>query len=147
MRLLAVLAVASLAVPAVAQDQVTFRILDRVGATEVEESTTVYIDQQKIGTFNLNAANNHGAFTVTIPHAASYRYSLCGTVVTQAPDGTTTTHRVDTTGLLTDVDGRTFEALTTDYTRYYVADETPDRAPAVVKIEQGHGCAPEISMR
>ncbi len=99
------------------------------------------------GHFRLDAKHPFASLAVTTPRAATYRYSLCGRVVTQAPGAQPVTHRVDTTGTLAHVDGRTFEALTQNFVRFFLADETPGRAPVPVRIEQGRGCAPEISMR
>lgn len=147
MRALALLLPVLLTTSAMSPDQVSFRVIDRMGPTEVSESTTLYIGIELAGHFRLDAGHPFATLAVTAPRASAYRYSLCGRVVTQAGGERPVTHRVDTTGTLAHVDGRTFEALTQNFVRFFLADETPGRAPVPVRIEQGRGCAPEISMR
>lgn len=147
MRVLALLLPVLFATSAMSPDQVSFRVIDRMGPTEVSEVTTLYVGLVPAGHFRLDAAHRLGTVVVSVPRAGAYRYGLCGRVVTQAAGAAPVTHRVDTTGTLVHVDGRVFEALTQNFKRFYLADETPGRAPTPVRIEQGRGCAPEISMR
>jgi hypothetical protein len=131
--------------PARAQDLVTFRVLDQLGVTEVEESTTIYIDQKLIGSFHLDSATRAQSVTVTLPRAPAYRYAMCGRVSTRDPDGHVVVHDVNTSGVLHDVDGREFEAVTDNFERYYMRDRTDDSPPADVQTDQGRVCAPAVS--
>ena len=141
----ALLLFALLAVPLVARAEQHLQVIDRVGPSEIEEATTVYIDDVLAGTFRLDADTSTGRFSVAVPDAPSHQYRLCGKVTTRDPDGQVRAHLVDTSGTLSEVDGRTFEALTTNFTSYYLEDVTPDRAPSAIQRNQGRGCTPAVS--
>src|SRR5690349_14025257 len=48
-----------------AEEQVTFRIHDRLDPHEIEETTSVYIDRQLVRTIHLDAAHPYEVVTVT----------------------------------------------------------------------------------
>lgn len=147
-RALAVLALLAAFRPAIGRagdGQDRFRIIDRVGPSEIEENIAVYIDQTLAGTFRLTPAHPIDSLAVSVPSAAAHVYALCGKVVTAGPDGARRLHEVDTSGTLTDTAGRTFEAMTSGFTLYFLADETPDRPPSAIRIRQGRACAPVTS--
>jgi hypothetical protein len=141
----AILLLAPLVLPLAAHAEQHLQVIDRVGPTEVEEATTIYIDDVLAGTFRLDAGTSTGRFAVAVPDAPSHQYRMCGKVTTRDPDGQVRAHVVDTSGTLGEVDGRTFEALTTNFTSYYLEDVTPDRAPSAIQRNQGRGCAPAVS--
>jgi hypothetical protein len=136
---------ATVASPGQAADMVTFRVLDQLGVTEVEESTAIYIDQRLIGSFHLDSQVRELSVIVTVPRAESYQYVMCGRVSTRAADGSVVDHEVNTSGVLHDVDGREFEAVTDNFERYYIRDRTSDAPPAPLETNTGRRCAPAVS--
>ncbi len=131
--------------PARAAPDVTFRVLDQLGDTEVEEATAIYIDQHLVGSFHLDDSHPQQIITVTIPEADTYHYAMCGHVSTRDSDGQITDHSVNTSGTLHDVDGRIFEAVTDSFTRYYMRDRTTNRPPTPLETNTAQACAPAVS--
>lgn len=128
-------------------DEVSFSVLDQLGDTEVEEATTLYVDNRLIGTFRLDAGTASQSFTVHLPRAESYEFALCGRVTTRAPDGTTEAHDVNTSGRIYDPDGRQYEAMTDGFSRFYLRDRTEDMLPGRIDNDAARRCTPAISMR
>jgi hypothetical protein len=143
--LVAALSFLALATPGHSADMVTFRVIDQLGVTEVEESTAIYIDQRLIGSFHLDSQTREQSVTVTLPRANSYQYAMCGRVTTREADGRIVDHDVNTSGTLHDVDGREFEAVTDNFERYYMRDRTDGTPPAALQTDLGRRCAPAVS--
>lgn len=135
----------SLLLPLTARAEQRFRVIDRLGAGEIEENTQIFIDDNPVGGFQLSAHHQGGAFDATAPDAAFHTYRICGKVVTRDPTGEIAVHDVDTSGTLSDLAGRTFEAMTFDFRLYFLRDVTTGQLPSGVHINQGKGCAPAIS--
>lgn len=129
-----------------AQAEQHFRIVDRLGPIELEESTTIYMDDVLIGSFRLDRQHPDGAMDGAVPDAPRHTYRLCGKVITQDPvSGEVTVHPVDTTGTVDTLDGHVFEAMTTDFTSYMLNDVSPWRPRSRIERNQGRGCTPVVS--
>lgn len=124
------------------------RFLDRRATVETEESTTLYLDQKLVGSFRLDAATEEQMLGVDVPEAPVHTYRLCGRVIARTDDGREESHEVNSAGTITgEVNGRVFEALTSDFSTFFLADVTPLRPPLPIETVQGTGCAAAISMR
>lgn len=124
-----------------------FRIVDSLGAPEIDEQITVFVDQQEVGTFRLGADRAAASLDVAVPDAPQHAYRLCGRLTLRTPEGDVAQREVNGSGTLTDVEGRVYTAMTADWRHlFFLADATPGRPTAPVRIGQG-GCAPVVSMR
>lgn len=121
------------------------KLIDQLGAGEIEEATTIYLDDVRAAEFVLNADRPAAQAEVTLPNAPTHTYRMCGKVSVRAPDGEVRSHVVDTSGTLGRLDGRTLEAKTTDFTSYFLEDATPDRRATPIERFQGRGCTPSVS--
>ncbi len=130
---------------AVAQPWPVFRIHDHLDPHEVEETTSVYIDGELVQIFRLSAQHSDGV--VELPaRPGEVEYLLCGSITVRQPDGSAEIHRVDGSGVLTDVAGRDFDAVAAfDFTLFYFVDVTPNRPPAPVRVRRVRSCAEALS--
>jgi hypothetical protein len=153
MRALAIVPIAAalaLTQPARAETAtVSFTVVDNADPTEVEESTTVFINGRLVATFVLNADHLTDEKHIVIPQARSYDYALCGRVTVRGPDGKNVTHVLDDGATLKEVNGRRFEALAgAEFTVFYLAERNgiwgPDIAlgypEAPADIHRTHVC-------
>jgi hypothetical protein len=134
------------AAPACAQEM--FRVHDRVASDEIEEVTTLIVDGRTIRSFHLDAEDKDIAIAVTVGSAPSHEVGLCGHILVHTSDGGTMRHAFDISALLSDADGRDYEAVASDsYTHFYLVDTTPGRPPARIEPLPGRACSPAVSMR
>ena len=127
----------------------TFTVFDALSQDQVEETTTVYIDGELVGSFHLTLERPSETFKVTVNDAPLHDYVLCGETVYRQPGGGTETRPVNDSGALTDPDGRTYTAYTQGYVSFFLLDTTPDlakgRPPAPPQIHLGPRCPKAVS--
>ena len=130
---------------AIAQQRPVFRIHDHLDPNEVEETTSVYLDGELVQVFRLSAQHTDGVMELPA-RPGEVVYLLCGSITIRRPDGSEEIHRVDGSGVLTDVAGRDFDAVAAlDFTLFYFVDVTPDRLPAAVRVRRIRSCAEALS--
>lgn len=124
-----------------------FTIRDQVAAQEVSEQTDIYIDGRLLGHLHLNRDHDEGVLSASIaPGDGTHIYALCGEITVQRPDGRPETHEVNSTGTISDVDGRSYQALgASDFTFFYLSDPAPGRAPSQPDRRHSPLCHPPLS--
>ena len=125
-----------------------FTIVDEVAPVELAETTQIYVDDRLVASFRLGV---HGRKRVVVADAvadpnAAHRYAICGTITVASPGGPPETHQVDSSGVISDVEGRQYQALgAADFTFFYLADEAPGRIPAAPSRRPSALCHPPLS--
>lgn len=122
-----------------------FQILDELGDDEIEENTELYIDDVLVGRLHLDARTPRQVLSGTTTDAAQHQYRLCGKLIAQGMNGEVKSYAVDTSGELTDMDGRTYTAVTLDYIQFLLYDISRTKVPLPIKGHQGTGCTPVVS--
>jgi hypothetical protein len=117
-----------------------FQMMDRLDPSELEENTTIFINDQPVANFVLNQEKSSAIFQVNIPDASTYTYRICGKIIGQNSEGESVIHNVDTSGNLNELESRIFEARTLDYKAFYLRDVTPDGESVIIRPGQARGC-------
>jgi hypothetical protein len=135
-----------LAQPAAAEPS-AFRIHDHLDENEVEETTSIYVDGELVQVFRLTSAHTDEFVELPAPPGKTeVAYVLCGRITVRRPDGTQEVHDVDGSGVLTDVQGRDFDAVAAlDFTLFYLTDITAGRPAAEVRVRRVRSCAEALS--
>ncbi len=124
-----------------------FTVTDQLAQQEVSETTEFYLDGRLLGQLHLDDKTRERVIDVTVADPADrHQYALCGEITVRRTDGRTETHEVNSVGLISDVGGRDFQALgASDFTFFYLMDETPGRALPMPLHGRSALCHPPVS--
>ena len=124
-----------------------FTITDQLAPQEVSENTEFYLDGRLLGQLHLDGKTRAQVIDASVGDGADrHQYALCGEITVARPDGRTETHEVNSVGYISDVDGRDFQALgASDFTFFYLMDETPGRALPMPVHDRSALCHPPVS--
>ncbi len=124
-----------------------FTITDQLAQQEVSENTEIYLDGKLLGQLHLDDKTRVRVIDASVVDPADrHQYALCGEITVRRPDGRTETHEVNSVGYISDVEGRDFQALgASDFTFFYLGDETPGRALPMPVRGRSALCHPPIS--
>ena len=124
-----------------------FTITDQLAPQEVSENTEFYLDGKLLGQLHLDGKTRVQVIQASVADPADrHQYALCGEITVARPDGRTETHEVNSVGTISDVDGRDFQALgASDFTFFYLMDETPGRALPMPLHGRSALCHPPLS--
>ena len=95
----------------------------------MSENTEFYLDGKLLGQLHLDRKTRMQVIDASVDDPdGSHVYALCGEITVARADGRTETHEVNSTGYMSDVSGRDFQALgASDFTFFYLMDTTPGR--------------------
>ncbi len=130
-----------------AAEPARFTVTDQLAQQEVSETTEIFLDGKLLGQLHLDAKVPLRVIDATVPDPADrHQYALCGEITVRKPDGRTETHEVNSVGTISDVAGRDFQALgASDFTFFYLMDETPGRALPMPLHGRSALCHPPLS--
>jgi hypothetical protein len=123
-------------------EPVTVTVLDELSTGQQEETIGVYFAGRLAGTLHISAAHPLDSFTTTIDHTQHLDYTLCGTLLRLGPGGEVVTHRIDNSGTLGDVAGRTLAAITLNNVLFALEDT---KSAPVGQVHPGPACAAAVS--
>ena len=119
-------------------------VIDRLSAGQQEETIAVYIVGRLVGTLHIDADHPDDRFTATIERMVHTPYTLCGQLLKREPDGSVSTHRIDNSGVLGDVAGRTLFANTLGDVLFSLEGS---EGPATGVVRPGPACDSVVSAR
>ncbi len=120
----------------------TVTVVDRLSSGQQEETIGVYFEGHLAGTLHVTADHPSDSFTAQLDSVQHLNYALCGTLLRQGPGGEIVTHRIDNSGTLGDVAGRTLAAFTFDDVLFSLED-TQGGDPG--QVHPGPACAAAVS--
>ncbi len=128
-------------------DAASFTVTDELAPQEVSENTEIYLDGKLIGQIHLDRDLRSRRIAASVADGmGQHAYALCGDITVRRDDGRVETHEVNSQGVISDVDGRDFEALgASDFTFFYLADQAPDRIPTRASRSRSGLCHPPLS--
>ncbi|GBQ91841.1 hypothetical protein AA13595_3194 [Gluconacetobacter johannae DSM 13595] len=126
----------ALAVPLRQAQAGSFVVVDVRAQSEVSEISRLYVDDQLVATFSLDADHPQQMARIEIPaERVNHSYVLCGEITLRLADGRTEIHEVNGAGLLHHPDGHTLDALgSRNFTEFYLSDPED---PTVVERHAG----------
>jgi len=123
-----------------------FTVTDDRAASEISETSRLYIDGNLAATFRLGPDVSTLTKRIQTPLGrVNHDYALCGEITIVNDDGKREIHQVSSEGILHNPDGRSFEALgAEDFTDFFLRDP---RDPTAVEHHPGHTgvCAAPIT--
>ena len=124
-----------------------FTITDQLAPQEISETTEIYLDGKLLGRLHLDDKTRARVIDASVADPDDrHQYALCGEITVRKADGRSETHEVNSVGYISDVSGRDFQALgASDFTFFYLMDETPGRALPLPLHGRSALCHPPVS--
>lgn len=131
-----------LPIAAARAEPVTVTVFDRLSAGQQEETIGVYFAGRLAGTLHIDTEHPSDSFITTIDHSQRLDYTLCGTLLRRGAGGEVVTDRIDNSGTLGDVAGRTLGAINLNNVLFALEDL--QGAPPG-EVHAGPACAAAVS--